>query len=259
PSLIDQDRIRLALSEGRRIDNRGIDEFRDFTIKTGLIKKAEGSAHVNLGNTEVLAGVKVDIGTPYPDTPDSGVCTVMAEFNPMADPTFESGPPREGAIELARVVDRGIRHSDMVGTNKLCIVSGEKVYILFADAYILNNEGNLWDASALAITAALNNTQLPKVKINEDNSIEVLEETIPLKTMDKPVQVTFVKYGDQFLVDPSIIEEISAEARINISIDQNSNIVSMQKGGIEPISEKHLDEITDRAIKIAKKIRPKIP
>ena len=73
-----------------------------------MIEKAEGSARVLLGKTEVLVGVKVETGEPFPDTPNEGVLTVNAELVPIASPNFEAGPPNEDSIELARVVDRGI-------------------------------------------------------------------------------------------------------------------------------------------------------
>jgi exosome complex component RRP42 len=73
-----------------------------------------------------MAGIKMDIGEPYPDEPDSGVMTTAAELIPMASPDFESGPPDEESIELARVVDRGIRESKIIDVDKLCVVPSEK-------------------------------------------------------------------------------------------------------------------------------------
>jgi exosome complex component RRP45 len=34
---------------------------------------------------------------------------VYTEFSPMADPNFEAGKPGEAAVELGRIVDRGLR------------------------------------------------------------------------------------------------------------------------------------------------------
>ena len=102
------------LSKGKRLDGRGLSEPRKLEIQTGLIEKANGSAMVNLGNTQVIAGVKVDKGTPFPDTPDKGLLVVGAEVLPLAASYVEAGPPDESAIELARVVDRGVRESEMI-------------------------------------------------------------------------------------------------------------------------------------------------
>ena len=104
-----------------RADGRALDQYRNISIETGVISKAEGSARVQIGDTQVLVGVKIQPGEPFPDTPDKGVIITNAELIPLASPTFESGPPREGAIELARVVDRGIRESGALDLAKLCI------------------------------------------------------------------------------------------------------------------------------------------
>jgi hypothetical protein len=34
---------------------------------------------------------------------------IFTEFSPMADPSFEPGRPGESAVELGRIVDRGLR------------------------------------------------------------------------------------------------------------------------------------------------------
>src|SRR4030067_1125763 len=109
--IIQKQYVNNLASRKMRIDKRGQDEFRPITIETGVIFKAEGSARVKIGKTEVLAGVKLAVGTPYADSQDEGVLMVGAEFSPIASPDFEKGPPAEDAVELARVVDRGIRES----------------------------------------------------------------------------------------------------------------------------------------------------
>jgi exosome complex component RRP42 len=104
-----EDYVRKLVEENMRIDERKFEEFRPISIETNVIKNAEGSARVKIGNSHVLAGVKMSVGQPFSDTPDEGVLIVNAELSPIASPTFEAGPPREDAIEIARVTDRGIR------------------------------------------------------------------------------------------------------------------------------------------------------
>src|SRR2546427_871780 len=111
---------RLAAS-GKRTDGRRFDEPRPLVVQKNYIKNAEGSARVQLGNTDVLVGVKIDVGEPYPDTPNQGVLSTSAELIPMASPNFEAGPPSPTAIELARVADRGIREAKDGSGGKLWI------------------------------------------------------------------------------------------------------------------------------------------
>ena len=124
-------RIREYLLNGKRFDGRKFDEFREIKIETGVSKKAEGSARVKIGNTEVIVGVKMDIGEPYPDSQEEGNLMVTAELTPMSSDRFESGPPRIEAIELARVIDRGIRESKMVDFKKKTLKWNKAAYAQF--------------------------------------------------------------------------------------------------------------------------------
>ena len=68
-SLITRVRIRQIeqlIEKGKRLDDRGLNDYREIKVEQGVIEKAEGSARVLLGKTEVLVGVKVETGTPFP-------------------------------------------------------------------------------------------------------------------------------------------------------------------------------------------------
>ncbi|WP_461863418.1 exosome complex protein Rrp42, partial [Thermococcus sp.] len=154
-----RDHILELLKEGKRIDGRGLEDYRELEIKTNVIEKAEGSAWVRLGNTQVLVGIKVDMGEPFPDLPEKGVMTTNIELVPLASPTFEPGPPDENAIELARVVDRGIRESQAIELEKLAIVPGKLVRVIFIDVHVLDHDGNIVDAAGIGAIAALMSTK----------------------------------------------------------------------------------------------------
>ena len=173
--------VLKLLENGERTDGRKLDVFRDIKVETGIIKRAEGSARVKIGKTDVIVGIKTEIGEPFSDMPDMGILKTGAEFTPIASPDFESGPPREDAIELARVVDRGIRESECIDLEKLCIKEGEKAWEIFVDVHIINHDGNLIDASALAAVAALRNTKMPKLekdKIIKDKLDRIIKGSI---------------------------------------------------------------------------------
>src|SRR5712692_1112359 len=121
---------RLA-STGQRVDGRRLDQPRPVSVNRSFVKTAEGSARVKLGNTDVLIGIKMSVGEPYPDTPNTGVLSTSAELIPMASPTLEAGPPRPDAIALALVDDRGGRESKMVKMEWLRNTPKAKVWILF--------------------------------------------------------------------------------------------------------------------------------
>jgi len=227
---VKQKQIAELVSKGKRLDGRGLTDHREFQVETGVAGRAEGSARVCLGKTEVLVGIKIDVGTPFPDVPDKGVLTVNAELVPLASPLFEPGPPDENAVELARIVDRGIRESKAIALEELCIEPGKKVFIVFVDVYVLNHDGNLIDASAMAALAALLNTKMFKYEVKE-GEIEVKPGYTPLPVKDYPIAVTFAKINDKLIVDPRLDEEQVMDARLTITTNKDGNICALQKGG----------------------------
>jgi exosome complex component RRP42 len=223
-------RITDILANGKRTDGRGLTEYREIQIESGVIERAEGSARVRLGKTEILVGVKVGTGTPFADVPDKGVLTVNAELVPLASPDFEPGPPGEKAVELARVVDRGIRESKAIDLEKLCLESGKLVFVVFVDVYVLNHDGNLIDASTMAALAALLNTKMFKYTVKE-GAIVKKPGYNPLPIVNYPVSVTFAKIGNKLILDTGLDEEQVMDARLTMTMDKDGNICAMQKGG----------------------------
>ena len=226
---VKQKRIAQLVSSGKRLDGRGLTDYREVQLEVGVIERAEGSARVRLGKTEVLVGTKIEVGKPFPDVPNEGVLTVNVELVPLASPTFEPGPPKENAIELARVVDRGIRESKAITLEELCVVPGKKVFIVFVDVYVLNHDGNLIDASAMAALAALLNTKMFKYEVKE-GEIKVKPGYTQLRMRNYPIATTFAKINDTLLVDPWLEEEEIQDARLTITLDKDGKICAVQKG-----------------------------
>jgi len=244
---VKQKQIAQLASHGKRLDGRGLTDYRELQLETGVVGRAEGSARVRLGKTEVLVGIKIEVGTPFPDVPDKGVLTVNAELVPLASPSFEPGPPNENAVELARIVDRGIRESKAIALEELCVEPGKKVFIVFVDVYVLNHDGNLIDASAMAALAALLNTKMFNYEVKE-GEIKVKPGYTPLPVKNYPIAVTFAKINDKLIVDPWLEEEQVMDARLTITTDKDGNICALQKGGYGYFTTQQILE----AAKIAK-------
>jgi len=238
--------IRKKIKKGERHDGRGLEEYREIEIKTDYINEtADGSALVKIGDTQVVAGVSTDVEDPYDDRPESGTIVTNAELAPMADREFESGPPQEDGVELARVVDRGIRESEAIDLQDLCIEPGEKVYTVFIDLHILNNDGNLIDASSLAAMAALMSGTLP-VYDEEEGVLNRDEEWKDIELSTEPVTATARKIGDELVFDTTKEEEEALDARLTVSIDENGQVVAMQKGEEEPYSTNEIAEAMEK-------------
>lgn len=242
--------IVSLIKKGLRVDGRKLDEYREITVIPNYISKAEGSAYAKIGGTLVIAGLKVGIGTPYPDMPNSGVITINAEFVPFASPTFEPGPPDENAIELARVIDRSIRELHVIDLEKLAVMPGEKVYILWLDIYVFDHDGNLLDTSMLAAITTLLSARIPKAVVKENGKVELdknVREQLPIT--NKVVTVSVGKVDDKFIVDPSIDEEQVLDCKLAVSISEDGKIAGMQKMGSGTFT---IEEVFE-AVKLAKK------
>lgn len=217
-----------SMAKGKRIDGRAFDEQRPLEIEIDVIKKANGSARVRLGNSEVIAGVKVDTGEPFEGLENKGALIVSAEVLPTASPHVEPGPPDEEVIELARVVDRGVRESETVDLEKLVLVEGKVVYTIFVDCSVLNADGNLFDATSYATVAAILTAKIPVLEI-QDGKVVDTGKTMPMPVTTIPISITQVRIGDAVLVDPTAEEEGAMDARITITTS-DEGYCALQKG-----------------------------
>src|SRR6476659_8162667 len=195
-----------ALLRGKRLDGRNFDSYRDLEIEIGIIDKASGSARVKLGNTEVIAGIHV-----------------------------ETGPPDEEAIELSRVVDRGVRESKMLNLDKLSLIPGKIVYTIFVDCSIINSDGNLLDATSYAVVAALLTCKIPVFVVQDDKVLNT-GDFMPPPITTIPISVTAVKIGDSVLLDPTMEEEACMDARLTITTQSDGDFVALQKGYAGPFA-----------------------
>jgi len=242
------------LGKGKRLDGRGPLEYRKpIKVEYDVSKSAEGSARVIIGETEMITGVKMAVETPYPDTPDSGNLMVGAELSPLANPEFESGPPSIEAIELARVVDRGIRESKAIDTKKLCIEEGEKVWSVMIDLAPINDAGNLFDISALSALAAIKDAKFPKLEDDKIDYSEKTKEALPLQR--EPISVTVCKIGKHFVVDPVSEEEKVIDARLTAAVGEDGKLYALQKGGEVPLTEEEILQMVDNAMEKSKELK----
>jgi len=231
--------LELA-SKGMRIDGRDFDSYRPISIEVGFAEKAEGSAKVSLGATQVIVGVKVSIGSPFPDTPDRGILITNAELVPTASPTFEPGPPNENAIELSRIIDRTLRESRAIPLDKLVIEEGKEVWEIWIDIHVIDYDGNLIDASMIGALAALLTTKIPEDRYGYGS------EPQPLELNCLPLTTTFVRLGEHLVVDPNLIEEKLSNVRITVGMNEKGIISSIQKSNSGFIDFDEVEKIINK-------------
>ncbi|RWR91862.1 exosome complex component RRP45A-like protein isoform X1 [Cinnamomum micranthum f. kanehirae] len=231
--------IEKALLSELRVDGRHPFDYRELTINE------EGSSEVQLGQTHVMAFVTSQLVQPYRDRPNEGTLSIFTEFSPMADPSFEPGRPGEYAVELGRIVDRGLRESRAVDTESLCVLAGMLVWAIRVDLLILDNGGNLVDAANIAALAALMTFRRPECTLEGDDGQEVtvhppeVKDPLPLIIHHLPVAVTFAFFGigDIPVIDPSHYEEAVMRGRMTATINASGDVCAVQKAGGEGVMQ----------------------
>ncbi|KAM3240381.1 hypothetical protein ACQJBY_053828 [Aegilops geniculata] len=268
PTVNEREFIEQALQSDLRVDGRRPFDFRKLKIAFG---REDGSAEVELGETRVMGYVTAQLVQPYKDRPNEGTLAIFTEFSPMADPAFEPGRPGEAAIELGRVIDRGLRSPDgclvvsflskslsvefnedsrwcrresrAVDMESLCVVAGKHVWSVRVDLHILDNEGNLIDAANIAALAALSTFRRPECTVGGDDGQEVtvhdseVRDPLPLTIHHLPIAVTFAYFGDGniMVIDPTYKEEAVMGGRMTATINSNGDVCAIQKAGGEGV------------------------
>ncbi|XP_031393439.1 exosome complex component RRP45A-like isoform X2 [Punica granatum] len=234
--------IETALLSGLRTDGRNLYDYRKLTINFG---REDGSAEVHLGQTRVMGFVTSQLVQPYRDRPNEGTLSIFTEFSPMADPSFEPGRPGESAVELGRVIDRGLRESRAVDTESLCVIAGKLVWAIRIDLHILDNGGNLVDAANIAALAALSTFRRPECSLGGEDGQEVIvhppeaREPLPLTIHHIPVAVTFALLSNESIVvlDPTHHEEAVMGGRMTATLNTHGDICAIQKAGGEGVPQ----------------------
>jgi len=243
--------VKDLISNSMREDDREMFEYRKISIVRNPLQNAEGSARVLLGDTDVLCGIKFDVGQPFPDKPNEGTLSTNVYLLPLSSERFIPFADEEDEIEISRVVDRGIRSAYAVDTTKLSIEEN-LVWNVFIDVYVLNFDGNLIDASSLAAMQAILDAKLPKY---EDGKVirEEFQGKLPSKRV--AVSTTFGKISDKIFVDPSLNEELALDSRITISTTNDNYICAIQKGLKGSFSIKELEFLIDKAFEKGDELR----
>ncbi|MFQ5870534.1 MAG: RNA-binding protein [Candidatus Geothermarchaeales archaeon] len=250
-------RVKGLIEKGKRIDGRALNEFRELTIEPNVISIADGSAKVTLGSTVIVAGINFGLDHPFPDTPNMGMLFTEGEILPTASLRARPGPPSERAIELSRVVDRGVRESKMLPMEEMVLEPGERVLKVNVDFSILADSGNLIDAASLAAVAALSTSTWPdpdELRKKTGIAVEEVSRTkLPLR--DLPVAVTVADLFGQLVSDPSSEEELVLNSRLTVTHTKDDVICAMQKGGRQGLTTDQIHEAVGMAEEKSKELR----
>ncbi|KAG9119272.1 hypothetical protein FRC07_005770 [Ceratobasidium sp. 392] len=184
------------IAEGYRPDGRKADSWRDVSINVGSISTANGSALVRIGDSTIVCGVKAEIAEPDLERPDQGfigtasprrvnfvlTCPQVPNLDlpAICSPKFRPGPPAEEAQMLSERINDILVSTCAINPKTLCIHPGKSAWVIYIDAVCINYDGNILDATMLAVIAALQNGMLMTHLLSDPSSFEepLLDATI---------------------------------------------------------------------------------
>ncbi|KAG2229591.1 hypothetical protein INT48_001902 [Thamnidium elegans] len=227
--------LKRFLDQSVRPDGRLLNLFRKTMITSGAISTANASAMVRLGGTTVVCGIKAEVCEPKVSVPNQGYLVPNVELSPLCSPKFKPGPPSDKAQAVSEFINQLFIKSHIFPLESLCIEPGKAVWVLYADIVCLNYDGNILDASLLALTTALKDLKLPKAEVSSSMVVEVdsTEITEPIQLSRLPVSSTFCIFNnpDVILSDPNDTEETLAKETVTIVTDLDHNLVRIYKNG----------------------------
>lgn len=233
-----------GVSHGLRNDGRGCFDYRRISFETGTIPTSMGSCRLRAGDTDVIVGVKCEMAAVKPGRArtDAGHFQIVVECAASVSRALVDG--REGddwGRDLSAMLEALCAGDDVVDRKALCVAPGAFVWEVYVDVLVMASGGNLLDSASLALCAALSETLLPKVEIEE-----AMEEgeAIQLKVDDRPEMgtpfplkkiplcVTVTQIAGQFLFDVTPEEEACADAMICVVVDAKlGDIIGLHKLG----------------------------
>jgi len=220
-----------------RQDERSPTDLRPVRIERGVLRYAEGSALIEVGNTRVLCAASVEDGVP-PFLKGGGKGWVTAEYGMLPRATA-TRTPREATrgkqggrtLEIQRLIGRSLRAvTDLQAF-------GERT--VWVDCDVLQADGGTRTAAVTGAYVALVEAFRTVVRRN-------VTSVVPVRQPVAAVSVGVV--GGRPMLDLDYREDSSADVDMNVIMTGDGGIVEVQATGEErPFTRTELDGLLDLA------------
>lgn len=218
-----------------RRDGRGPEQLRPVRVEKGVLRYAEGSALIEVGNTRVLCAATVEDAVPA-FLRGTGKGWVTAEYGMLPRAT-QTRTPREAArgkqggrtLEIQRLIGRSLRAVTELGS------FGERT--LWIDCDVLQADGGTRTASITGAYVALAEAFRTMAGRN-------LISSVPLGQAVAAVSVGLV--DGRALLDLDYEEDAGADLDMNVVMTGGGELVELQATGEErPFGRDRLTELLD--------------
>ncbi len=218
-----------------RRDKRGSDQMRDVTITPSIMKNAEGSVEIKMGDTQIICSASCDSNVPkWIRTPGMGWLTAEYGMLPRSTNTRmrrEKTYNSSRSQEISRLIGRSLRAS--LDLKKL----GEKQ--IYIDCDVIQADGGTRTAAItggfLALALALRTLKK-----------EFVIEQIPLKQYVCALSVGIV--NNKILLDLCYQEDQQADSDLNFVFSSNGRLIEIQgTAEKQSFSKEQLNEMLEIA------------
>jgi exosome complex component RRP45 len=245
------------------VDARDRLSTRHIDVRYGT---ANGQVLLKLGKTHIQANSSLKLTQPREGKPNEGTYKFNVEFSSLLHGCDNAGMNitiQEMRVDIALFIDKVLKSSRAIDRESLCIIQGRLVWNLTVDLYVLNEDGNLFDACFLAAVACLMNTRLPEVTLTGPHKVNVNETKVRnLNVHHIPVCTSFYFIEGisslKPIVDATSKEEKLAQSRLSICMNIFEDLCGMTTLGSLEVDPRILRECTKTALTIAKEITRKV-
>ncbi|GAX79785.1 hypothetical protein CEUSTIGMA_g7225.t1 [Chlamydomonas eustigma] len=263
----ERDYCSRCIELGMRLDGRANDDYRPVEVQLGIIAQANGSSRLRLGLTDVIAGVKVEVGRPDSGHPDVGRVHVTVECSSCASPDYEGRGGESWGSQLAHALERSLsplKPTEGYGIDlgALNIISGKSCWHLYLDALVLNDDGNVLDALSMACYCALGNTKIPRVEIvagenGEEPEIELdddMDNSIRINLHSVPVITSVSQVANAYAVDLTLQEEDCSSSTLHVAVGSRGNVCGVTKEGFSSMDPSTMVAMLETAQRTSPKL-----
>ncbi len=229
----------MSTTPSLRPEGRALDALRPVRIETGVLKFAEGSALISLGDTRVLVAASVENRVP-PFKKDSGEGWLTAEYAMLPRATHtrnqrevSQGKPSGRTAEIQRLIGRSLRAAvDLTALPDRTLT---------LDCDVLQADGGTRTA---AVTGAYVAAVLALGRLAMTRDIT----TWPIRDQIAAVSVGIV--GGTPRLDLEYVEDQVAEVDMNVVATAGGSLVEIQGTGEKrSFSRQEMDALVDLAFK----------
>lgn len=153
--MLKSEEVQLLDERGLRTDGRRLDQLRPFRIEVGVLKNADGSAFIELGNNKIVVAVygPREVHPKHMALPDRGIIRCRYSMATFSVAERKSPSPTRREVELSKVIREALEPAVFI----------EEFPRTSIDVFIevLEADGGTRTASITAASAALADAGIP--------------------------------------------------------------------------------------------------